>query len=63
MRIGNRTLRPKRFDSFSKKTENLLGCLFWPYGGVQARRRGSGYAAGQRETPVRLGSLTYRLLS
>ena len=26
MRIGNRTLRPKRFDSFSKKTENLLGC-------------------------------------
>ena len=25
MRIGNRTLRPKRFDSFSKKTENLLG--------------------------------------
>ena len=26
MRIGNRTLHPKRFDSFSKKTENLLGC-------------------------------------
>ena len=26
LRIGNRTLHPKRFDSFSKKTENLLGC-------------------------------------
>ena len=26
MRIGNRTLHPKRFDSFSKKTEDLLGC-------------------------------------
>ena len=26
MRIGNRTLHTKRFDSFSKKTENLLVC-------------------------------------
>ena len=26
MRIGNRTLHPKRFESFSKKNESLLGC-------------------------------------